>query len=161
MKVRPLTELDRARLVDLWHRNHADTVLVTRGRLHDAMALDGWVAEEDGALRGALTYVFENGELEIITLDSLEDNRGSGTALLNAAVEKARALAARRAWLITSNDNIRAIRFYQKRGWNMVAVHRDAITEARRLKPVIPLVGDHDIPLRHEIEFEFRLDARE
>jgi len=161
VKVRPLTEPDRARLVDVWRRNHADTVLVTRGRLHDAMALDGWVAEEDGALRGALTYVFENGELEIITLDSLEDNRGSGTALLNAAVDKARALAARRAWLITSNDNIRAIRFYQKRGWNMVAIHRDAITEARKLKPVIPLVGDHDIPLRHEIEFEFRLDARE
>ncbi|MNV93512.1 hypothetical protein D3C71_1882140 [compost metagenome] len=60
-------------------------------------------------------------------------------------------------WLITSNDNTRAIRFYQKRGLDLKAVHRDAITEARKLKPSIPLIGMDGIPIRHELEFELTL----
>jgi hypothetical protein len=60
-------------------------------------------------------------------------------------------------WLITSNDNIRALRFYQRRGWDMVALYRNAVDESRKLKPEIPQRGDHDIPVRHEIEFELLL----
>ncbi|MEM6284414.1 MAG: GNAT family N-acetyltransferase, partial [Chloroflexota bacterium] len=60
-------------------------------------------------------------------------------------------------WLITSNDNTPALRYWQKRGFEIIAVHRDAITEARRLKPEIPLVGMDDIPIRDEIELEMRL----
>ena len=60
-----------------------------------------------------------------------------------------------RLWLITTNDNTDALRFYLRRGFVLVAVHRDAVTYARQsIKPELPLVGYHQIPLRDEIELE-------
>ena len=144
-------------IVAAWVRNYGDTMVVSRGQVHDARLLPGFVAEESGALLGAVTYHREGDAFEVVSLDSLAENRGVGTALLDAAVQLARQSGARRAWLITSNDNIRAIRFYQRRGWNMAALHVDAVTAARKIKPRIPLLGDDDIPVRHEIEFELIL----
>jgi len=63
----------------------------------------------------------------------------------------------RRVWLITSNDNLDALRFYQRRGLRLVAVHRGAIDEARRVKPSIPATGEYGIPVRDEIELELQL----
>ena len=83
---------------------------------------------------------------------------GWGTALVDAATAVARAAGCRRVWLITTNDNIDALRFYQRRGFTLVAVHAGAIDAARRVKPAIPRVGGHGIPIRDEIELERRLD---
>ena len=77
--------------------------------------------------------------------------------LINAVREAALSAACHRVWLITTNDNIQALRFYQRRGFELVAVHRDAIKESRKLKPEIPEVGMHGIPLRDEIELELKL----
>jgi len=90
-------------------------------------------------------------------LDCAKKGIGVGTALLNKVVETAKAGHCSRAWLVTSNDNTDAMRFYQQRGWNLVAVHMNAMDEARKLKPAIPLTGEHGIPLQHEIEFEVKL----
>jgi hypothetical protein len=60
-------------------------------------------------------------------------------------------------WLVTTNDNTAAIRFYQRRGWDLVALHRDALDRSRELKPAIPRTGDDGIALRHELELERRL----
>jgi GNAT superfamily N-acetyltransferase len=91
---------------------------------------------------------------EIVTLDNLGDRRGVGTALIEAVMETARAAGCRRLWLITTNDNLRALRFYQKRGFRLVRLSPDAVTAARRIKPEIPLVGEDGIPLRDELELE-------
>lgn len=56
--------------------------------------------------------------------------------------------------LITTNDNINAIRFYQKRGFDMAHLFHNALDVSRKLKPEIPLIGENSIPLQHEIEFE-------
>jgi ribosomal protein S18 acetylase RimI-like enzyme len=72
--------------------------------------------------------------------------------------EVATAAGCRRLWLITTNDNLDALRFYQRRGFELVAVHRDFREVARRLKPSIPLEGNFGIPIRDEIELELRLD---
>jgi GNAT superfamily N-acetyltransferase len=132
--------------------------VVSRGVVHDAPALDSLVAEEDGALVGAVTLRQAGDEAELVTLDSAAENRGVGSALLDAAAAWARERGLRRLWLVTTNDNLRALRFYQRRGWSMCALHRDAVAAARLLKPEIPSIGDHGIPLRHEIEFELLLD---
>ena len=63
----------------------------------------------------------------------------------------------KRLVVITTNDNIGAIRFYQKRGFDMVKLYRGALERSRKLKPQIPLIGENEIPLRHEIEFERKL----
>jgi GNAT superfamily N-acetyltransferase len=78
---------------------------------------------------------------------------------MDAVLERARTAGCRRLWVVTTNDNTRAIRIYQQWGFDLAALHRDAITEARRtLKPHIPELGEHGIPMRHEIELERVLD---
>jgi ribosomal protein S18 acetylase RimI-like enzyme len=82
---------------------------------------------------------------------------GAGTTLLEAVIDRARQEGWTRLWLITSNDNTDAMRLYQRTGWDWVGFRRDGITRARSMKPEIPETGNHGIPLRHEIEFEFPL----
>lgn len=85
------------------------------------------------------------------------EGRGLGTALLNQMIETAKQAGCPVVRLITTNDNLRALRFYQKRGFDMVNFYRNALDESRRLKPEIPLIGLNGIPLKHEIELELRL----
>ena len=77
--------------------------------------------------------------------------------MIEAAIQTAKAHQCRRVWLITTNDNIQAIRFYQKRGMVITAVHVNALKHSRTLKPEIPLIGNDGIPIRDEIEFEIRV----
>ncbi|AHV97052.1 GNAT family N-acetyltransferase [Paenibacillus sabinae] len=136
----------------------AGPLMVSRGKVHRLEELPGCCAEdEDGNLLSAIFYNVTNGECEIVSLESRVENRGAGTRLINAVIAHARAEGCARVWLITSNDNTRAIRFYQKRGFDLQAVHRDAITEARKLKSSIPLIGYDGIPIRHELELEYLL----
>jgi GNAT superfamily N-acetyltransferase len=137
-----------------WRTNYNGTTIVSRGKEYDARLLQGFVADEDGKILGALTYHREGDQIEIVSLDSLMENRGVGTALLEAASLFARAQGVRRLWLATTNDNIRAIRFYQRLGWNMAALYPGAVEQSRKIKPSIPLIGEHGIPIQHEIEFE-------
>ena len=86
---------------------------------------------------------------------ALEQWRGVGTALLVAVEAAGGRERWRRLWLVTTNDNVDAVRFYQRRGWEWVAFHHDAVTAAReRLKPEIPARGAYGIAIRHELEFE-------
>jgi N-acetylglutamate synthase-like GNAT family acetyltransferase len=128
-------------------------VVVSRGVLQDPLTLPGFVARIDGAPVGLVTYHVNGDECEIVSIHGY----GVGAALLDAAVDQARGLGCRRAWLVTTNDNTRALRFYQRQGWDLVALHRDAVTEGRRLKPGIPALGLDGIPLRHELELELQL----
>jgi ribosomal protein S18 acetylase RimI-like enzyme len=132
---------------------------VTRGRMVDAAALPGLVAALDGEPSGLLTYRIEGRALEIVTLNSLRERRGAGTALVAAALAIAVREGCRRVWLITTNDNTPALRFYQKRGFTLAGLYPNALEVSRRLKPEIPLVGRDGIPLRDEIELEIRPDA--
>lgn len=127
----------------------------TRGRLVDVLTLPGFVAEDDEKWIGYLSYENRDGDIEIVVLEAYVEGQGVGSGLLARAVQDALSDSARRLWLLTSNDNTAALRFYQRRGFALVAVHRDAITHAREnLKPDIPLIGRDDIPLRDEIELE-------
>ena len=103
------------------------------------------------------TYAARDGGMEIVTIESLVEGLGIGTALMDAARELATAGGASRLWLVTTNDNIRAIGFYQQWGMDLVGVVRHGVTRSRLLKPSIPIVGQHGIPMRHELEFELGL----
>jgi ribosomal protein S18 acetylase RimI-like enzyme len=140
-------------LVKEWGATH----VVSRGRMHHALELPGWVAERDGRPIGVLHYAVSGETAELVTMDALDRQRGVGTALLEALMGALRARGVGRVWLVTSNDNLDALRFYQRRGFVLVAVHRGAIEDARRLKPNIPVTGLHGIPVRDEIELERRL----
>ena len=95
--------------------------------------------------------------MEILSLDSLSENRGTGTALLHQALSDARNSGLVRVSLITTNDNLHALKYYQKRGFDMVRFYHNAVEEARKIKSEIPQIGMDGIPLKHEIELEFLL----
>jgi ribosomal protein S18 acetylase RimI-like enzyme len=96
-------------------------------------------------------------ECEVVTIRSLREGRGIARALLDAVREAARAAGCRRLWLITTNNNLRALDVYQRWGLDLVALHRDAVAESRRLKPSIPERDGRGIPIAHELELELLL----
>jgi ribosomal protein S18 acetylase RimI-like enzyme len=157
MEIRPATDQDRAAIEPLWIERWGSLRVVSRGRLHEALELPMLAAVEDGRLLGVLTYEIRDGELEVVTLDAVEPGRGVGGALLGAAADEARRQDCARLWLITTNDNTRALRFYQRHGLRLTALHRDAVEDSRRLKPEIPELGDDGIPIRDELELELSL----
>ena len=151
--VREVREDDRPWLAEVAATMWASPRMVSRGRLtEDVSALDGYVAELDGERAGLALVRIEDDELELVVLASLAERRGVGGSLLEAVEAEAARRGVRRAWAVTTNDNLAALRFYQRRGWALTALHTDAVTDARRLKPEIPAVGDDGIPIRHELE---------
>jgi N-acetylglutamate synthase-like GNAT family acetyltransferase len=154
LEIRPISEHDHVWIEALLREHWGSTIQVTRGRLHDASKLPGYVAVHHHERAGLITYRVEGDVCEIITLDSLVEGRGIGTALVQAVRRAAVEAGCKRLWLITTNDNFAALRFWQKRGFSLVQVHRNAIAQSRRLKPEIPLLGKHGIPIRDEIELE-------
>ena len=127
-----------------------------RGELLDVLALPGFVAEDDNQPAGLLTYRRDGRECELAFLWAREQHRGIGTILLRALRETVADCS--RLWLVTTNDNLEALRFYQRRGFVLCALRAGAIDEARRrLKPSISPVGEFGIPLRDERELEIRI----
>jgi N-acetylglutamate synthase-like GNAT family acetyltransferase len=111
----------------------------------------------DGEKVGLVTYNIVDECCEIVTIDSIRPFSGVGTVLIEAIKNIALKSGCKRLWLITTNDNMNALRFYQKRGFELVAIHRNALDISRKLKPEIPLTGNDGIPLRDEIELEMIL----
>ena len=159
MNVRRLTPEDLPRLRQFWIEHWGGEEMVSRGRIHRPEQLDGFVVEDGEAWLGLLTFVIEAGECEVTSLDSLREGRGIGSLLIEQAIDEARTQGCRRLFLITTNDNLHALGFYQKRGFELVAIYRGAVNESRKLKPGIPLVGMDGIPLRDEIELEIQLEV--
>ena len=167
MKTVPLDDRSRGGPLDddhwrgearaLWPARWGSTRVVSRGRLHDLDALPGFVALEDGAFAGVATYRVDGDACEVVSLDALREGSGAGRALLDAIAASARAAGCRRLWLVTTNDNTAAMRFYQRRGWRLAALHRGAVDAARVLKPEIPATGADGIAIRDELEFELDL----
>lgn len=87
----------------------------------------------------------------------MKENQGIGSKLVETVINEAKERKCHKIVVITTNDNINAIRFYQKRGFDMAHLFRNALDISRKLKPEIPLIGENDIPLRHEIEFELTI----
>ncbi len=132
--------------------------VVSRGCLYDATALPGFMALRGDHLVGLATYRLDGDACELVTIDSEIEGQGVGSALITAVKETAIAANCDRLWLITTNDNLAALGFYQKRGFRITAVHPNALDISRQLKPQIPFMGLHGIPLRDEIELEMRVD---
>ncbi|MXV92456.1 MAG: GNAT family N-acetyltransferase [Chloroflexi bacterium] len=169
MIIRPLERADREWVAHFLDDRWGTTTIVSRGKMRYGLLLEGLVAlraeaESDSENTdapteriGLLTVEYDAKECEILTLDSLVEGMGVGSALLDALEERAREAGLQRLWLVTTNDNLASLRFWQKRGYELVAVHRNAIAAARRIKPQIPITGRHGIPIRDEIELEKNL----
>lgn len=158
IRIRHIEPGDRSWVVRQLEDAFADVTVARKGGLIDASALPGFVATDGEGLVGLLTYDASHGECEVVAIISTEERRGIGRALMDAVREHAVAAGYRRLWLITTNDNTRAIRFYQRWGMDLCAFYRHGARRSRRLKPSLPERGADGIWLDHELEFEMLLN---
>lgn len=158
MSATVLTPVSDAGWIADFLRAHWQTdVVVGKGRTIGAGELSGVRAERDGRVVGFIGWRILGDELEVVSLDSLEPGTGIGTLLLDHVVGMARVLGLRRLWLVTTNDNLDALRFYQRRGMKFCALYPNALEASRRIKPQIPTIGSYGIPIRDELELEMVL----
>lgn len=155
--VRESAPSDRSWVEQQLRRSWGSTTVISRGRAHTALDLPALIAVESGAPVGLVTFCVADGECELVTLDALHPSRGIGSALLARVVQQATQRSCRRLWLVTTNDNLDAVRFYQRRGMRLAAVHRGSVDEARRLKPSISAVGCYGIAIHDELELDMEL----
>jgi ribosomal protein S18 acetylase RimI-like enzyme len=137
----------------------AGRIQARRGELVDVLTGDGLVAEVDGHRAGVLTFRGDGlGAVEIAALAVVEASRGVGSALVRAAVVLARERQLSRIWVVTTNDNLDALRLYQRHGFRLVELRAGAVEQSRRtLKPSIPEVASNGIPIRDELELALGL----
>jgi GNAT superfamily N-acetyltransferase len=148
--VMPLTPSDRPWLAEQATMLWGSEMVVSRGVVHHLTELPGFIAWIGGRRVGVATYCLDDTDCELVTIDARQQRMGIGSALLDAVKSTA---AGRRLWLITTNDNVDAIRFYQRRGFVLTALFPNAIEQSRKLKPQIPRVGNYGIPIRDELLF--------
>ena len=152
VSVRTLAENDRPWAVELMRERWGSELVVTHGKARDASLLEGFVAEVDDEPVGLATYETRGAECELVTLDSSGEGIGVGSALLAAVANAAWTQGCRKLTVATTNDNVRALGFYQRRGFVLTALRPAAVEKSRRLKPEIPELGLFDIPIRDELE---------
>lgn len=155
--VRELVEDDDEWKLATLRAGWSATEVARLGELVDAAELPGLVAEESGGKVGLLTFAERPDGVEVVTIQSLVEGRGVGGALMDRLWIHAVESGAPRLWLMTTNDNTRAIAFYRRWGMDLVRVVRDGVAASRCVKPSIPITGNGGVPVLHEVEFERRL----
>lgn len=139
-----------AHVRDFW----GNTTLVAHGDVFQIQDLEGLKAILDGSIVGFLHYQIRGEECEILTLASLREGIGVGTSLIESVEKIARNNHCHLLCLITTNDNLHALGFYQRRGFHLTALFEGQIELSRKLKPSIPTLGMDNIPIRDELRLE-------
>jgi GNAT superfamily N-acetyltransferase len=158
--IRAVRDSDRPMLTWLVAELWGSAVVAVHGTMFRPAELGGFIAERAGRIVGLLTYDLAAETLEIVTLNAIERRTGVGTRLIETAVGKARRSGCREVRLTTTNDNVDALRFYQRRGFRLTELRPGAVDWSRREKPEIPLSGDYGIPLHDEIDLVLPVQPR-
>ena len=155
MQVREKEPEDQPWIEKMLRERWGGLQVIVHDEIFDAHLLPALVA---GDMEGLATYRFQQTNLikfaELMTLDAVTANQGVGTALIEALIAKLRVEMVTVLRVTTTNDNLNALRFYQRRGFQIMAVRPGAVDNSRCLKPSIPLIGEYGIPVRDEIELE-------
>ncbi|PFE05707.1 N-acetyltransferase [Bacillus cereus] len=154
IQIQKITEEMRGTIALFMRENWGSTLMVSRGRAHQLDQLPGFIAIEDNRIIGIITYEIRGNDCEIVSLDSFKEKKGTGTKLVEYVIDIAKKQCCKKVWLITTNDNTNALRFYQKRDFIMTNLYIDAVKEARKIKREIPLIGYDNITISHEIQLE-------
>ncbi len=152
--VRSVQTQDHSRVEKLIIEHWGASNMVVHGEIFHPAELPAFLALRGPQICGLVTYTVRGKDCEIISLDTFQPGLGIGSRLVEEVKSAAQALGCQRLHLVTTNDNINALAFYQKRGFRLVDLRPNAIEASRRIKPEIPLIGENSIPIRDEIELE-------
>jgi N-acetylglutamate synthase-like GNAT family acetyltransferase len=157
LEIRPADHDDRPwmreRLTEWWGAPE----IVNSSGTHDVSVLPALIAVRDGRRIGLATYAIDGEACELVTLNAVTPGVEVGSELLAAVAHSAARHGCARLWLITTNDNLDGLRFYQRRGLRLTGVRAGAVDRARELKPSIPEIGEYGIPLHDELVLEIAL----
>ncbi len=154
MKVIHTNDINKQVLIDLYIDNWGDDEMVVSSGTYQLSDLPGFVAYDEAEIIRVITYIIRNDQIEIISLDSFRENVGIGSQLLKKLEEISEEKDITNISVITTNDNLNALKFYQKRGYNIRKVIPNAVEKARKQKPSIPQFAENGIPIRDEIVLE-------
>ena len=115
--------------------------------MHGVVWRDEW-----GEIQGLLVYHIDGDAADIISIDAYQQGRHIGGRLLDGAEEHMRKHGVRHVTITTTNDNLRAVAFYVRRGYRLVKIDLDGMDKIRALKPNVPDLGIDNIPLRDMLE---------
>lgn len=155
--VRRISKNDIPWVTEIFQTHWSGDFIVSRGKKYYPKDLDGFIACIDTQKVGLVTFRDDGDAVELVSLVSLREHQGIGTALVDALIAYAKKQNKRRIWVITTNNNNHAMRFYEHRGLKKVCVYKNAIAESRKIKPSIPLIDECGIPIRDEIEYEYQI----
>ncbi len=129
------------------------------GATHDVLAFPGYAAWQGEELVGLATWTEERPRAELAALVVAADRRGAGiaSALLEWVAAAGRKHGTHVLWLVTTNDNLDALRLYQRHAFRITELRAGSVDAAREQKPEIPRTGAYGIPLRDELVLERRL----
>jgi ribosomal protein S18 acetylase RimI-like enzyme len=150
-EIRAAISGDREVIVALLRERWGGETMIVHDTVYQPADLPAFVAVDGPDLVGLVTYEPGTESWHVLSLDSLVPGRGIGSALLDRIESAARAAGSPRITLVTTNDNLDAIRFYQRRGYRIASIDPGAIARARKIKPSIPLIDLYGIPIRDEV----------
>jgi len=152
--IKEISNVYREKVTAFFGEHWGSSEMVISSGVFGCDTLDGFFVEEHNQIIGLITYVIKKDEIEIISLDSLQEGRGIGSALLEKVESVARQKILKVVSLVTTNDNLNALKFYQKRGYRITSIIPNAVNDARKIKSSIPLIGNDGIPLNDELKLK-------
>ena len=157
MSRRQIQDDDRQAIAEFIEQHWRSKMIMSTGKPYYPHEQNGLIEWRDGRIVGLLTWIREGDDVQLLTLNSVLEGQGIGSALMLIAIEEARRDAVRKIWLTTTNDNVPAIAFYQRLGFRLTGVNVGVVDEARKIKPQIPETGYKGIPIHDEIVLELDL----
>jgi ribosomal protein S18 acetylase RimI-like enzyme len=153
VEIRRLTPEDEPAAASLLHTELGGRHQARLGELHDVLAFPGFGAWDGGSLVGVATYRPDGDRAELAAIAVAGNRRlgGIGSLLIEAVAAATASEGLSELWLVTTNDNLDALRLYQRRGFQLTELHQGAMDEARKQKPAIPELGHYGIPMRDEL----------
>ncbi|MGA9290708.1 MAG: GNAT family N-acetyltransferase [Anaerobacillus sp.] len=137
------------------------TEMILSSGTYKVNELEGFIAsDKSGEIRGIITYIVHQEHMEIIPFNSLMEKNGVGSRLLFEVEMIARERGLKKVTVLTTNDNIDALRFYQRKGYRLTEVIINAVELARQHKPQIPKIGHNQIPIHDELKLTKMLTVR-
>lgn len=152
--IEAINEQNRALVIEFFNEHWGSSEMIVSSGRYNCAELPGLIYMEDEKVIGLLTYIIKDKTIEIFSLDSVIENRGIGTQLMNFLERLAYKNCMFNIKVITTNDNINALKFYQKLGYRIKEIIPDAVNKARLIKPQIPLQAENGIPIMDEIVLE-------
>lgn len=150
--VREATDDDRLAARELFNQDFGRTKIVAFGEVMDIDQIPALVAIRHSSPSGALAYRLLGDALHIVALatDPMWQRSGVGACLLAEAELLARRLKLSRLLVATSNDNLPALYFYQRRGYRLTALVPNSVAEHTHQQ----VAGFAGIPVTDEIRLE-------